>query len=119
MSHVDEAGNIVPSESAEQGESSFTASETNSDSVRRRAEACQWVIVDAVAGKISGRAILDGLQEAGATASEAKDYIDQFKEHLLREKSKVNRSHDAPRSRHSSEPEEPDAGVGEQDGDVT
>jgi len=93
MSHVDEARNIVLS--AEQGESSFTASETNSDSVHQWAEACQWVIVNAVAGKISGRAILDGLQKVGATASEAKDYIDQFKEHLLHKKSKVNRSHDA------------------------
>jgi hypothetical protein len=52
----------------------------DADAVRTRAEACQKLVDDAVAGTISGPVFLEGLKATGATPDEAGDYIRQFSE---------------------------------------
>jgi len=89
MSHAENIRNITPVQEA--GDESVAASETSTDLVQCPAGACQLVIADAMARKITGSVVLEGLQKAGAMAIEAKDYIKQFKEHLLQEKSRAER----------------------------
>ena len=50
----------------------------NVEAVRARTEACQKLVDDAVAGKISGPTFLESLRNANATPDEVKDFITQL-----------------------------------------
>src|ERR1700733_2576614 len=48
------------------------------DTIRVRAEECQRIMDDVISHSISGPTFLERLKDAGATAEEARDYIEQY-----------------------------------------
>ena len=66
----------------------------DAETVRLRAETCQRIVADCIAGRSSLNTLIDDLRtQAGVTPEEASTYIEQVQQHFAAQRAERNRDH--------------------------